>query len=174
MTAPGGVDAVPDVGRGVAGRRLARTRKVLTWGGIVTSGLAVLVLALPTRLHAWFLGAPRTDDITLESWANPATIDPGNPLTLLPTLAFLAGLATLVLAVLTLRRGVFGLATGLAGTGAAAVTVLAMVLSWALQGAYATLALPNLLLLPLAGTLLLTASVLHLVEVQRARVAARA
>lgn len=169
MTSTYGVGPSPGARRGTTGGRPARARRLLTWCALMTSGPAALVLALPTRLHAWFHETPRTDDITLESWANPATIDLGNPLTLLPMLAFLAALATLLLAVLALRWPL----AGLVGAGTALVTVLAMMLTWALLGAYATVALPSLLLVPIAGALLLTASVLHLVEVQRARVDAR-
>ena len=170
MTSTYGVGTAPGSRRETVGGRLARARRLLTWCGIVTSGSAALVLALPTRLHAWFHDSLRTDDITLESWANPATIDLGNLLTLLPMLAFLASLATLLIAVLALRWPL----AGLVGAGTALVTVLAMTLTWALLGAYASVVLPALLLAPVAGTLLLTVSVLHLVEVQRARVDARA
>lgn len=170
MTSTYGVGTAPGAGRGMAGGRLARARGLLTWCGIVTSSSAALVLALPTRLHAWFHDTPRTDDLTLESWANPATIDLGNLLTLLPMLAFLAALATLLLAVLALRWPL----AGLVGAGTALTTVLAMMLAWVLLGAYASVVLPSLLLVPAAGTLLLTVAVLHLVEAQRARVDARA
>ncbi|MDN5900448.1 MAG: hypothetical protein L0H74_10305 [Brachybacterium sp.] len=163
-----GVEATP--GDGAAGERLARTRRMATWGALVTSGLATVGLALPTRRMAWFHGELRTDDITVESWANPATIDIGNLLTLLPMQAFLTALATTVLAVLALHRPVLagvGVATGL-------VSAFSMLLSWVLLAAFDPVATPALMLLAAAETALLIVAVLRLVEVRQARADSRA
>lgn len=137
---------------------------MLTWGALVTSGLATLGLALPTRRMAWFHGESRTDVITVESWANPATIDTGNLLTLLPMQAFLAALATTVLAVLVRRRPVLAAV----GTVTGLVSAFSMQLSWALLAAFTPFATPPLMLLAAAETALLTVVVLRLVEVRRA------
>ncbi|ASK65928.1 hypothetical protein CFK39_08905 [Brachybacterium avium] len=113
---------------------------------------------------AWFDGKLRTDDITVESWPNPATIDLGNLLTLLPMQAFLTALATTILAVLALHRPVLAVV----GMGTGLVSVFSMLLSWALLAAFDPVATPSLMLLAAAETALLTVAVLRLVEVRHA------
>lgn len=137
---------------------------MLTRAAIGASALAALGLGLPTLEVAWFHGERRTDDITIESWANPATIDLGNLLTVLPMQAFLAALFTTVLGVLALRRPVLAAV----GTGTALITGVQMLLSWVLRSTYTPWAVPSLVLLSISGTLLLTVAVLRLADVRAA------
>ena len=141
--------------------------RALTWAGIVASSVATIVLALPTWRHWWFSDSPRTEDSTLESWANPALIDLGNWLTLLPLLAFLAALASAGAGALALRRPWLGLL----GAGTCLVSMLSMLLGWALLAGHTAAAAGALAALLVAGGALFTASLLQVAASSRARVA---